>query len=50
MPREVDDAGSVVTLHAPEEQDFSGCTLEEGLAWYVVGAMAAELGIGPFLA
>ncbi|MBW3634639.1 MAG: hypothetical protein KY456_16590 [Chloroflexi bacterium] len=26
-------AGWVVTLHSPEEQDFSSKTLEEALAW-----------------
>jgi hypothetical protein len=31
-PGTVDHAGWVVTLHYPEEQDFSGKTLEEGLA------------------
>jgi hypothetical protein len=42
-------AGWVVTLHSPDEQDFSGKTLEEALAWCLVWLMAPELGIGPFL-
>ena len=46
---DVDHAGWVVTLHTPEEQDFYGRTLEEGLAWCLVWLMAPELGIGPFL-
>jgi hypothetical protein len=29
-------AGWLVTLHSPEEQDFSGRTLEEALAWCLV--------------
>ncbi len=45
----VDHAGWVVTLHSPEEQDFSGKTLEEALAWCLVWLMAPELGVGPFL-
>jgi hypothetical protein len=45
----VDHAGWVVTLHSPEEQDYYGRTLEEGLAWCLVWLMAPELGIGPFL-
>jgi hypothetical protein len=39
----------VVALHPPEEQDFSGKTLEEALAWCLVWLMAPELGVGPFL-
>jgi hypothetical protein len=39
----------VVTLHSPEEQDFSGRTLEAGLAWCLVWLMFRELGIGSFL-
>ena len=46
---DVDHAGWVVTLHSPEEQDFYGRTLEEGLAWCLIWLMAPELGIGPFL-
>ncbi len=46
----VDHAGWVVTLHSPNEQDFSGKTLEEVLAWCLVWLMPPELGIGPFLA
>jgi hypothetical protein len=46
---DVDHAGWVVTLHSPNEQDFSGKTLEEALAWCLVWLMAPELGIGPFL-
>jgi hypothetical protein len=45
---DVDHAGSVVTLHSPEEHDFYGKTLEEALAWRLVWLMAPELGIGPF--
>ena len=52
----VDHAGWVVTVHSPEEHDFSGKTLEEGLAWCLVWLMAkgtpregTELGVGPFL-
>ena len=45
----VDHAGWVVTLHSPDEQDFYGKTLEEGLASCLVWLMAPELGIGPFL-
>lgn len=46
---DVDHAGWVVTLHSPEEHDFYGRTLEEGLAWCLVWLMFPELGIGPFL-
>jgi hypothetical protein len=54
---DVDHAGWVVTLHSPDEQDFSGRTLEEALAWCLVwltakgtpGDWGHELGIGPFL-
>jgi hypothetical protein len=46
---DVDHASEVVTLHSPEEQDFSGMALEEALAWYLVWLMAPELGIGSFL-
>ena len=46
---DVDHASWVVTLHSPEEQDFSGKTLEEGLAWWLAWLMAPELGVGPFL-
>ena len=45
----VDHAGWVVMLYSPEEQTFSGKTLEEGLAWCLVWLMAPELGVGPFL-
>ena len=57
----VDHAGWVVTLHSPEEQDFSGTTLEEGLACCLEWLMAkgtpgdrgsdrgSERGIGPLL-
>jgi hypothetical protein len=53
----VDHAGWVVTLHSLEEQDFSGRTLEEALAWWLVSLMAKgtpgdwghELGVRPFL-
>jgi hypothetical protein len=46
----VDHAGWVVTLHSPEEQTFSGKTLDEAFAWCLVWLMAPELGIGSFLA
>ena len=45
---DVDHAGWVVTLHSPEEQDVSGKTLEEALAWSLVWLMAPEIGVGPF--
>ena len=45
----VDHAGWVVTLHAPEAQDFSARTLEKGLSWCLVQLMVPELGVGPFL-
>jgi hypothetical protein len=38
----------VVGLRSPEEQTFSGRTLEEALAWCLVWLMAPEQGIGPF--
>ena len=41
-----DRAGWVVTLHSPEEQDFSGKMLEEALAWCLVWLMMPELGMG----
>jgi hypothetical protein len=44
----VDHASWVVTLHSPEAQDFSGRSLEEGLAWCPVWLMVPELGSGPF--
>ena len=59
-PLTVDDARWVVTLHSPEEHDFSGTALEEALTWCLVWLMATgtghpkgldqgpELGIGPF--
>ena len=40
----------VVTMHSPDEQDFHGDTIEEGLAWCLVWLMASELGIGAFVA
>ena len=54
----VDHAGWVVTLRSPEEQDVSGKTIKEGLAWCLVWLMAKgtsgdwghELGVGPFRA
>ena len=46
--RDVDQIGWVVTLYAPEDQTFHGKTLEEALAWCLVGLMAPEIGIGPF--
>jgi hypothetical protein len=57
----VGHAGWVETLHSPEEQDVSGKTLEEALAWCLVWLMAKgtrypkgldwghEIGVGPFL-
>jgi hypothetical protein len=45
---DVDHAGWVVALHAPEEHDFYGKTLEEALAWCLVWLMAPEIGVGPF--
>jgi hypothetical protein len=45
----VDHAGWVVSLHSPDEQDFSGRTLEEALAWCLVWLLAPELGMRPFL-
>jgi hypothetical protein len=45
----VDHAGWVVLLLSPEEQTFSGRTLEEALAWCLVWLMAPELGAGPFV-
>jgi hypothetical protein len=42
-------AGWGVTLHSPDEQDFSGKTLEEALAWCLVWLKAPEIGVGPFL-
>jgi hypothetical protein len=38
----------VVTLRSPEEQDLSGKTLEEPLAWCLVWLMAPETGVGSF--
>jgi len=46
----VDHAGWVVTRHSSDEQEFSGKTLEEALAWCLVRLMAPELGVGPCLA
>jgi hypothetical protein len=45
----VDHASWVVALYSPDEQDFSGKTLGEALAWCLMGLMAPELGVGPFL-
>ena len=45
----VDDAGRVVTLCSPDEQDFYAKTLEEGLAGCLMWLMAPEPGIRPFL-
>jgi hypothetical protein len=33
---DVDYAGWVVTLHSPQEHEFSGKTLDEALAWCLV--------------
>ncbi len=46
---DVDHAGWVMTLHSPEEQDVYAKTLEEGLAWWLVGLLVPELGIGTLL-
>ena len=46
---DIDHAGWVVTMQSPEEYDFYGKTLEEGLAWCLVWLMAPELGTGSFL-
>ena len=45
----VTHAGWVVTLDSLPGT-FHGRTLEEGLAWCLVGLMAPELGVGPFIA
>ena len=45
----VDHAGWVVMLLFPDEQAFSGRTLEEALAWCLVWLMAPALRIGTFL-
>jgi hypothetical protein len=45
---DVDHAGWVVTLHSPEEHDFSGTALEEGLAWCLVWQATPEPGFGSF--
>ena len=34
---------------SPEEQNFSGKTVEEALAWYLIWLMGPELGVGPFV-
>jgi hypothetical protein len=39
----------MVTLHSPEEQDFSGRSLEEERVWCVVWLMAPEIGVGLLL-
>jgi hypothetical protein len=44
----VDHASWVVAMHSPQEQDFSGKTLEEALAWCLVWLTAPEIGVGPF--
>jgi hypothetical protein len=41
---DVDHAGSVVTLDAPERHEFYG----KALAWCLVWLMASEIGVGPF--
>ena len=46
---DVDHAGWVVTLDAPERHEFYGKTLEEALARCLVRLMAPELGVRPFL-
>ena len=40
---DVDQAGWVVRLHSPDEQDSYGTTLEDALAWCLVWLMASEL-------
>jgi hypothetical protein len=45
----VDHADWVLILMSPEDQQFSGKTPEEALAWCLVWLMAPELGIGPFV-
>ena len=45
---DVDHAGWVVMLNSPEEQTFSGKSLEEVLAWCLVWLMAPEIGVRPF--
>ena len=35
-----------MTLHAPEEQDVSGTTLEKARGWYLVWLMVPEVGMG----
>ena len=47
--RDVDHAGWVVTLHFPDQQNFSGRTLEEGLVWCPVWLMFPNVGIGQYL-
>ena len=46
---DVDHASWVVTLHSPDEHDFYGKTLEEGLAWRLGWLRALELWLGPLL-
>jgi hypothetical protein len=41
----VDHAGWVVTLYHPDQQEFSGRTLEEALAWCLVWLMVNENGV-----
>jgi len=45
---DVDHAGWVVELLAPERERFHGRTLEEALAWCLVWLMAEELSGGTF--
>jgi hypothetical protein len=33
---------AVVTLHSPDGQDFSGKTVEDGLAWCVVDVLGGD--------
>ena len=42
------ETGWLVFLHHPEEQTFSGQTLEEALAWCLVWLMTPEIGRGQF--
>jgi hypothetical protein len=38
-----------VTLNSPDDRDFYGKTMEEGLAWCLMWLIAPKPGIGPFL-
>ncbi len=45
---DVDHAGWVVELLAPDRERFHGRTLDEALAWCLVWLMADELGVGGY--